>query len=367
MFRAGTWHLRNSNSGGAPDISFAWGGPDDVPVVGDWDGNGTTTIGVRRGSTWLLRNSNSPGGVDTAFDWGWPTDAPVVGDWDGNSTSTIGVFRSGTWFLRNALGDGPISLNFGWGGSGQIPLVGDWDGDAKHTTTVGIRAGDRFYQRNSNASGPIENTFSWGQPSSVVAGEPTLKATTLVSGLSNPWDLAFAPDGAMFFTQRPGVLSVRLPDGTVRNLNADLSDLFVAGESGLESIEVDPAFASNRRVYTCQAKTGGPAVQVLAWTVDSGYTTLTRVANPLVGGMPLVSGRHGGCRIRIGGDGMLWIGTGDAATGTIPQDLTSLGGKVLRVDRFSGAGAADNPFAGSANANTRRIYTYGHRNVQGLA
>ena len=65
----------------------------------------------------------------------------------------------------------------------------------------------------------------------------------------------------------------------------------------------------------------------------------------LVAGLPEnPSGRHSGCRPRVGPDGFLWIGTGDAATGTNPQDVNSLGGKVLRVDRFSGAAAPGNPF-----------------------
>src|SRR4051812_41663841 len=82
--------------------------------------------------------------------------------------------------------------------------------------------------------------------------------------------------------------------------------------------------------------------------------------------MPDVSGRHAGCRLRIGGDGQLWVGTGDAAQGTNPQDLTSLGGKVLRVNVATGLGSPGNPFAGDANANKARIWSWGHRNVQGI-
>ena len=190
---------------------------------------------------------------------------------------------------------------------------------------------------------------------------PDLRVTTLVSGLSIPWDIAFTPDGTMLFTQRAGVLSSRLTDGTVQTITADLSDLFASGETGLMGIVVDPRFSSNRRFYTCQGHTG-PEVQVIAWTINADYTAATRVADPLVGGMPASSGRHGGCRLRFGPNGYLWISTGDAATGTAPQDLTSLSGKVLRVNASTGAGAPANPFASSP-----LIYTYGHRNVQGLA
>ncbi|MCY4427484.1 MAG: PQQ-dependent sugar dehydrogenase [Halieaceae bacterium] len=193
------------------------------------------------------------------------------------------------------------------------------------------------------------------------APAPEISVTTLISGLNIPWDIAFTHDGTMLFTERAGVLSSRFTDGTVQRIDADLRDLFAIGETGLMGIAVDPDFGTNRRFYTCQGHTG-PEVQVLAWTIDSGYTTATRVADPLVGGIPATSGRHGGCRLRFGADGYLWIATGDAASGTVPQDLNSLGGKILRVNASTGAGAPANPFASSP-----LIYTYGHRNVQGLA
>ena len=188
---------------------------------------------------------------------------------------------------------------------------------------------------------------------------PDLEITTLVSGLSIPWGITFAPDGTMLFTQRAGVLSSRLADGTVQTVTADFSDLFAVGETGLMGIVVDPGFSSNRRFYTCQGHTG-PEVQVIAWTINTAYTEATRVADPLVGGMPAATGRHGGCRLRFGPQGYLWIATGDAATGAVPQDLTSLGGKVLRVNASTGEAAPGNPFGS-------RVYTYGHRNLQGLA
>ena len=189
---------------------------------------------------------------------------------------------------------------------------------------------------------------------------PELLVSTLVSGLSIPWDLDFTPDGTMLFTERRGVLSSRGTDGRVRRVEAEMGDLFAVGETGLMGIAVDPDFASNRRFYTCQGHVG-PEVQVIAWTMNAANSAASRVADPLVGGIPATSGRHGGCRLRFGPDGYLWIATGDAASGRVPQDLTSLGGKVLRVDPSTGAGAEANPLA------SPRVYSYGHRNVQGLA
>ena len=163
----------------------------------------------------------------------------------------------------------------------------------------------------------------------------------------------------MLFTQLRGVLSSRLPDGAVQTVTADFSDLYASAETGLMGIVVDPDFATNRRFYTCQGHTGR-LVEVIAWTIDAAYTAATRVVDPLVGGIPAGS-RHGGCRLRFGPQGYLWVATGDAKVGTVPQDPLSRGGKVLRVDASSGAGAPDNPAAPSP------VYTSGHRNVQGLA
>ena len=202
---------------------------------------------------------------------------------------------------------------------------------------------------------------SAGGPPPAPAGDPNLEVSTVVGGLTIPWDLGFTPEGVMLFTEKAGFISAH-GSGVTRRI-ATMNDVFNVGESGLMGLAVDPDFASNRRFYTCHAWTDGATrdVRVVAWTVDAGYTTATRVANPLFAGAPTTSGRHGGCRPRFGPDGFLWVGTGDAATGTVPQNLSSLGGKVLRVDKMTGAPAPGNPFANS------RVYTYGHRNVQGLA
>jgi len=196
---------------------------------------------------------------------------------------------------------------------------------------------------------------------------PTLTVRVVVRNLDIPWDLAFTPKGSMFFTERPGRINLRSPDGTVRRLTADLSGLWVSGETGLMGIAVDPGFDTNRRIYTCQGHQAGTAsdVRVVPWVLAAGNTALTRLG-PLVSGMPASTGRHGGCRLRFAG-GRLFIGTGDAAIGTTPQDLFSLGGKVLRVDPSNGQGVSGNPYISSANANARRVWSYGHRNVQGLA
>ena len=200
--------------------------------------------------------------------------------------------------------------------------------------------------------------LAFSDPVAAREASPGITVVTLVSGLTIPWDLAFAPDETMLFTERSGVLSSMAADGTVQTVTADFSDLYVAGEAGLMAIVVDPDFSTNSRFYTCQS-TSSSTAEVIAWTIDASYATATRAADPLVGNIPAAF-RHSGCRLRFGPSGYLWIATGDAAVGTHPQNLDSLGGKILRVDATTGAAAPDNPFAS-------RVFSYGHRNVQGLA
>jgi len=198
---------------------------------------------------------------------------------------------------------------------------------------------------------------------------PELAVEVLVEDLSIPWDLAQAPDGTVIFDQRDGGLSAYFPDGSLRSIEADFDDLFVRGETGLMGLVLDPGFAANRRFFTCQGFAGRDRdIRVISWEMAADYSAATRLTDPLVAGLPLSSGRHGGCRPRFDTDGALLIGTGDAATGSNAQDLMSLGGKTLRVDPETGQPWPENPFLflGNAEANPL-IYTYGHRNVQGLA
>ncbi len=268
----------------------------------------------------------------------------------GTDDSTVGPLLRGPTG-QPGEGAGPRSARQGGEPDGGAGITGG-DPEAGAASDHGVT---RTGYRDESAPGESAPGVSTSE-----APPPDIRVTTLVSGLSIPWDIAFLPDGTMLFTQRSGVLSSRLTDGTVQTISADVSDLFVGSEVGLMAIVVDPRFSTNRRFYTCQSHTG-PEVQVVAWTIDAAYAAATRVADPLVGDLPTAS-THGGCRLRFGPRGHLWIATGDARTGTVPQNLDSLGGKILRVDAMTGAGAPGNPFPASP-----LIYSYGHRNVQGLA
>jgi glucose/arabinose dehydrogenase len=206
----------------------------------------------------------------------------------------------------------------------------------------------------------------WTGTASARTAPRKLAVVKIYSRIGRPWDIAFSPGGSMFFTERAGKVRVRTTSGDLRIL-ADIPDVVVSHEGGLLGIAVDPHFATNRRIYTCLLSDAGGSVDVrlVRWRVNNAVTALGSRTD-IVTGMPVNHdgqlGRHSGCRPRFGPDGNIWMGTGDAATGSVPQDPKSLGGKVLRVDT-DGKGVAGNATAPF----DPRIYSYGHRNVQGIA
>ena len=128
--------LKNSNATGFADIVFAFGNPGDLPVVGDWDGDGVDTVGVFRDGTFYLKNSNSPGFAEIVVNFGQAGDLPVVGDWDADGIDSIGVYRNGTFLLRKSNTPGVPQIIIDLGVAGDLPLGGDWNNDT--IDTVGV-------------------------------------------------------------------------------------------------------------------------------------------------------------------------------------------------------------------------------------
>lgn len=199
-------------------------------------------------------------------------------------------------------------------------------------------------------------------------GVPTLRVHRMITGLDHPWDVQPIGHHRLLFTERDRATLSVWKNGAKHRVRFPSGRVWVSGETGLMSLEVDPGFARNGRFYTCQGGTTptGHQVHVLAWHLNDRATRARRIKE-LVGGFPATSGRHGGCRLLIARDGSLIVGTGDAATGTNPEDLHSLGGKTLRLDRHTGKPWPTNPFIHAADREKRYLHTYGHRNVQGLA
>ncbi len=202
---------------------------------------------------------------------------------------------------------------------------------------------------------------------------PDLEVEVVTDQLEHGWDVGFLPDGRVLVSERPArltLLSSSRAGAEVTRVRADLSDVYVAGEGGLLGMVVHPDFARSRLFTTCQdhQEAGAPVdIRLVTWRLSEDGSSAERVRDLLTGLPVAVGGRHSGCRPTIGPDGALLVGTGDTAVGSIPQDLTSLGGKVLRLDLESGRPLPDNPFADAADPAQRLVYSYGHRNVQGVA
>lgn len=217
-----------------------------------------------------------------------------------------------------------------------------------------------------------------------VAAAPSLSSTTVLSKLSNPWDMAFLPDGTMFFTEKCNGLSVRTPSGTVNRLlgmkdskdySTKADDLFCDGQAGMNGVAVDPDFAKNRYiyVYSTSSMSQPQTNRVMRFVVSEDVTKVSD-RKDIVADIPYktapsdhpfgASGAHNGGRVRFNpGDGFLYVTTGDTHNGEVPQSPTRIGGKVLRIDREGKAAPGNNPPAGF----DPRIFTYGHRNPQGIA
>jgi uncharacterized repeat protein (TIGR02543 family) len=164
IFRNGTFYLRNSNTIGYADVVFVFGLRGDQPVAGDWDGDGIDTIGVYRNGLFLLRNSNSAGPADASFALGMAKDVGIAGDWDGDGKDSTGVFRpsNGALYLKyeNKTGYADLQINYGIGG--DRPVVGDWNNDG--IDTIGVYRNGTFMLRNSNTIGYAEIVFALGVP-----------------------------------------------------------------------------------------------------------------------------------------------------------------------------------------------------------
>lgn len=224
-----------------------------------------------------------------------------------------------------------------------------------------------------------------GLPTIALANDhgPELNQSTVLSDLKNPWDLAFLDNGTMFYTEKCHGLSVRTPNGDVAQLlgmkdvegyASSEGDLFCHGQAGMNGVAVDPNFDDNRFIYVYSASRMTPPAtnRVIRLTVNDDFTSVSDRTD-IVDDIPYKpeatdhpfgdAGAHNGGRLQFGpDDGFLYVTTGDNHNGELPQSPQSLGGKVLRINR-DGEAAPDND---AGQGFDPRIFTYGHRNVQGL-
>jgi hypothetical protein len=143
---------------------FGYGSWSDVPIWGDWDGDGRADPGVRRGNTYLLRFGASGGGADVVVTLGRHSDQVLVGDWDGDGVDTIGIYRDGNVFLTDAnVARPPVVRTFRYGTWGDQGISGDWDGDG--VDGIGVRRGNEWLLRHSPSGGTAQVAFTFGRHS----------------------------------------------------------------------------------------------------------------------------------------------------------------------------------------------------------
>lgn len=220
--------------------------------------------------------------------------------------------------------------------------------------TVGIYSWSQYNasQTPPVATNSIPNTTSTQNPDDIPS------ETLIAENLDTPWALAMLPDGKLLVTERLGRVTIIDPSGADNPIVAGtLSSVKEVGEGGLLGIALHPEFSRNNAVY-------------LYYTYFAvGNDTFNRVVrmqlngNTLEGEQIIVdripgASNHNGGRIAFGPDGHLYIGTGDAQNPTQAQMTSTLGGKILRVTD-EGKTPSDNPF-------NNLVYSYGHRNVQGI-
>lgn len=246
---------------------------------------------------------------------------------------------------------------------GRTVAVSDAQGRASPGTwTLGAGEGEQTLDVQAGGYAGLQLSAQ-----ALPAGAPTLVREVFMRNVYEVWDMAFAPEGVMLYTERGRGLWARMPGGERRRLFAP-ADFVSATNSGMLGLALDPEFAANRRVYVFMASSLGGVRdnRVVRLRVKPDWTGV-EARTDIVTGIPfqnqpgLVGQHSGGALAFVGTD--LLISTGDLRAGPVPQNLKSLGGKVLRVDR-EGRAAAGNQAPAGGDA---RLWVVGLRNGQGLA
>jgi len=205
---------------------------------------------------------------------------------------------------------------------------------------------------SSNCKKGNNNNTNTPEPGSV-----SLKDSVIVQGLSYPWEICWGPDNHIWMTERGGKISrVNPTNGTVTLIHT-ISEVVSSGEGGLLGMVLHPNFSSTPQVFVAYnySAPGGYREKIVRYNYTGGTLSGALVLQDNIG----ASSIHNGCRLLITPDLKLFITTGDASNQSLPQNINSVNGKVLRLN-LDGSIPSDNPVAGNP------YWSFGHRNAQGL-
>jgi glucose/arabinose dehydrogenase len=203
-----------------------------------------------------------------------------------------------------------------------------------------------------------------------VATGASYEGKVMTTELKRPWGIAALPDGRFIVTEKEGTMRLVSASGSVSEPLSGVLPVASAGQGGLLGICLDPSFGKNRMVYWAYSESVGEesVTSVAKGKLSADEKSLENVSTIYQAKPSFKNGLHFGARVLFGRDGSLFLSTGERAdiiTRPQAQDLSSALGKIIRITT-DGKPAAGNPFADKAGARPE-IYTYGHRNVQGIA
>ncbi|SPP64556.1 Glucose sorbosone dehydrogenase (modular protein) [Nitrospira lenta] len=226
---------------------------------------------------------------------------------------------------------------------------------ASHTVRVVLA--DQSHNELMNAEATKTLAFSVSQPPT---GDLTLQS--VLSGLNFPVGLSLAPDGRVFFNERL-TGKIRIIDQQWQLVPTEFCQIAIvtSGEQGLLGLTLDPDFATNHFVYVYHSAAGPLRNRVVRYTESGGFCTNQQI---ILDNLP-ANGNHNGGIIQFGPDGKLYVVIGDAENTANAQSLTTLAGKILRINP-DGSAPSDNPFFSNSNANAQKIFSLGHRNSYGF-